>query len=102
MSFDHQQRRGARQLKAFEAAMMIRKLMGWSDPKPHSIEARMEEVRIAALSAIAEARATMHALEAKGILTPAEVQDHLDWGYDSILSQISAGLTAKVHEAGHG
>lgn len=100
MTFDVQQRRAARQLKAFHAAMLIRKMMGWPDPKSHSLEARMEEVRIAALSAVAEGRACMRALETKGIVSSQEVQDHLDWGYESILAQISAGMANKVQEAG--
>lgn len=100
--FELEQRRGARQMKCFSAAQLVRKIMGLSEPRPFTDAARIEEVRQAALAAMAEARAAMRALKVKGHITEAEEQDFLDWGYDSILQQLHAGHARKVTEAGHG
>lgn len=100
--FELEQRRASRQLKCFVAAKMVREIMGLPDPRPGTDAARVEEVRQAALSAMADARACMRALKVRGFITEAEEQDFLDWGYDSILAQLEAGRAAKVLEAGHG
>jgi hypothetical protein len=93
------ERRIARQQKCFQAGIIIREKLGGS---AGPLEERMEHVRIAALGAVAEARAVMHALRVKGLITEREEQDYLDWGYDSLLAQLNAGQGAKIFEAGHG
>lgn len=98
--FELNQRRIARQTKCFQAALIIREKLGGSTGP---IEERLEHVRVAALGAVAESRAVMHALRLKGLLTEREEQDCLDWGYQNLLQQISAGQGAKVfEEGGHG
>lgn len=93
------ERRVMRQQKCFQAAIIIREKLGGSSGP---VEERMEHIRVAALGAVAEARSVMHALRVKGIITEREEQDALDWGYESLLAQLSAGQGAKVFEAGHG
>ena len=100
--FELEQRRASRQLKCFSAAQLERKIKGLPEPKPHTDAMRIEEVRQAALSGLAESRAALQALIAKGIITEDERQDFLDWGYDSILAQLSAGRASRVMEAGRG
>lgn len=100
--FELEQRRASRQLKCFSAGQLVRKIMGLPDPRPGTDAARIEEVRQAALSGLAESRAALQALLAKGIITEEERQDFLDWGYDSILAQLHAGRASKVMEAGRG
>jgi hypothetical protein len=92
-------RRIARQQKCFQAGLIIREKLGGSTGP---IEERLEHVRVAALGAVAEARAVMHVLKSKGLISEREEQDALDWGYDSLLAQLSAGQGAKIFEAGHG
>ena len=101
-TFEIEQRRAGRQMKCYRAGEMVRELMGISRPQAGSTREAIEQVRQAALSAVAEARATMHLLVLKGIASDAEVQDALDWGYDSLLQQIGDGGARKVLEAGHG
>lgn len=93
------ERRIARQQKCFQAAILIRQKMGGS---AGPVEERMEHVRVAALGAVAEARAVMHVLKLKGLITERDEQDALDWGYDSLLAQLNAGQGARIFEAGHG
>lgn len=93
------ERRVMRQQKCFQAAIIIREKLGGSSGP---VEERMEHIRVAALGAVAEARSVMHALRVKGLITEREEQDALDWGYESLLAQLSAGQGAKVFEAGHG
>lgn len=100
--FELQQRRASRQLKVFEAGRLVRRIMGIPDPKMGTTDAKVEEVRQAALSALADSRACMRALRVKGIITETEEQDFLDFGYDSIIEQLHAGKAAKIVEAGHG
>lgn len=100
--FELEQRRASRQLMVFEAGRQVRLIMGIPDPKMGTDAAKIEEVRQAALSALADARACMRALRVKGIITEAEEQDFLDYGYHSILAQLQAGRAKKVMEAGHG
>lgn len=99
-AFELAQRQMARSQLCFQAGVLIRDRLGGSIGP---IEERLEHVRIAALSSVAEARAVMHALKLKGILTDAEEQDCLDFGYRNLLDQITAGLGAKIfEEGGHG
>lgn len=100
--FELEQRRASRQLKVFEAGRLVRKIMGVPEPRQGTDAMKIEEVRQAALSALADARACMKALRVKGIISEEEEQDFLDYGYDSILQQLHAGRAAKVTEAGHG
>jgi hypothetical protein len=93
------ERRIGRQQKCFQAATIIREKLGGS---AGALEERMEHVRVAALGAVAEARAVMHILKAKGLINERDEQDALDWGYDSLLAQLSAGQGARIFEAGHG
>lgn len=93
------ERRVMRQQKCFQAAIIIREKLGGSSGP---VEERMEHIRVAALGAVAEARSVMHALRVKGLITDREEQDALDWGYESLLAQLSAGQGAKVFEVGHG
>lgn len=74
-------RRRLRQLKVVHAAELIRVRMG---PGANNVD----DIRIAALSAIAEARGVWAFLIAKGIATERERQDFLDHGFDSILDQV--------------
>lgn len=78
------QRRSARQVKVVMAGRQINKMLG-----PRSSRDAIEDIRVAALGAVAEARAVMFALRAKGFITEAEEQDFLDWGYASMLDQVS-------------
>lgn len=94
--FEKTQRRAARQMKCFHAAMMIKSRLDGST----KTDERLEHVRIAALGAVAEARAVLHAMVLKGVLTDREAQDCLDWGYDDLLAQIGGGLGAKIFEEG--
>jgi|SRR6266481_2352258 len=96
--FELEQRRATRQMKVFEAARVIRAKLGGGI----AVSERVEHVRVAALSAVAESRATMHALVVKGIATDREVQEFLDWGYDSVLEQVSGYGGAQVKEVGNG
>jgi hypothetical protein len=91
-------RRIARQQMCFQAGMLIREKLGGSIGP---IEERLEHVRIAALGAVAESRAVMHALIAKGLITEREREDFLDLGYQSLLAQITNGQGVKVFD-GHG
>lgn len=90
--FEIEQRRTQRQMKAFQAARLIKERLG-----PTTDAESLEHVRIAALSAVAECRAAMHALVTKGLASPREVQDYLDFGYDSILEQLAGIGGVKVH-----
>ena len=99
MISEFDRRRLARQQLCFQAAVIIRDKLGGSQGP---LEERMEHVRIAALGAVAEARAVMHALVAKRLITEREREDFLDLGYQSLLAQISNGQGAKVFEPGHG
>lgn len=96
--FEIEQRRAQRQLKCFQAAKLIQSRLGG---KAGDTNERLEHVRIAALSAVAECRATMHALVVKGIATEREVQEFLDWGYDNLLDQLH-GAVRQVQEVGRG
>lgn len=89
-------RRKARQMKAVSAGMLIADRLG---PGGQSVG----EVRIAALGAIAEARAVWAFLIERGMATEAQRQDYLDKGYDSVLNQVQ-GKAAEimVHDAGRG
>jgi len=86
-----------RQQKCWQAAVIIREKLGGSNGE---LEERMEHVRVAALGSVAEARAVMHILRMKKIITEREEQDALDWGYDSLLSQLQAGQGSKLFEVG--
>ena len=97
--YEIEQRRLQRQMKVFSAATAIRDKLGGS---VGPVEERLEHVRVAALGAVAEARAAMRALVANKFISERQAQDFLDWGYDDLLRQIDAGLAAKVFEAGHG
>lgn len=100
--FELEQRRAARQMKCYQAGQLVRRLTNQADPRPGTTDERCEHVRQAALGAIAEARGMMELLKRKGIATEAEVQDALDFGYDNLLAQLSAGKARQVLEAGHG
>jgi hypothetical protein len=91
-------RRIARQQMCFQAATIIRDKLGGSIGP---IEERLEHIRVAALGSVAESRAVMHALVAKGLITEREREDFLDLGYQSLLAQITNGQGAKVFD-GHG
>lgn len=98
--FELNQRRLARQQKCFYAGTIIREKLGGSIGP---IEERLEHVRIAALGAVAESRAVMHALRLKGLISEREEQDCLDWGYQNLLEQVAAGQGSKIfEEGGHG
>ena len=75
--FELNQRRIGRQQKCFQAALIIREKLGGS---VGPIEERLEHVRVAALSSVAEARAVMHAVRLKGLISEREEQECLDWG----------------------
>lgn len=98
--FELNQRRLARQQKVFQAATLIREKLGGS---LGPIEERLEHVRVAALGAVGDVRGLFQALKAKGIVNEREAQDFLDWGYEDLLRQITAGAGAKIfEEGGHG
>ena len=99
MISEFDRRRLARQQLCFQAGVIIRDKLGGSQGP---LEERMEHIRIAALGAVAEARAVMHALVAKHLITEREREDFLDLGYQSLLAQISNGQGTKVFEPGHG
>ena len=98
--FEKNQRRLARQQKCFQACVIIRDKLGGS---VGPVEERLEHVRVAALGAVCEARAVMHALRVKKVISEREEQDFLDWGYQCVLEQITGGAGAKIfEEGGHG
>lgn len=99
MISEFDRRRIARQQLCFQAGVIIRDKLGGS---LGPIEERLEHVRIAALGAVAESRAVMHALVAKGLITEREREDFLDLGYQSLLAQITNGQGAQVFDPGHG
>lgn len=78
------ERRQARQLMAFEAAMTIRKSVG-----ALNIHEDIDTVRVATLGAIAETRALFTCLIHKGLITQAEYEDYLDAGYRLLLDQVN-------------
>lgn len=91
-------RRAARALKAVMAGRLIAERLG-----PMTSSAKVEEVRIACLGAVAECRGIWDFLIARGIATEEQRQDFLDRGYDSVLEQVQ-GAASKifVHDAGNG
>lgn len=89
---DHVQieiRRRKRQQLLFNAAVLIRDKLGGS---MGPIEERLEHVRVAALSATADAGAALFALRMKGIITAEEEQVALDASYQLLLEKIQMGL----------
>lgn len=70
-------------MKAAMAGLSIARRLGGIDTKES-----VEHVRIAALAAVAECRALWMFLKDRGIATPAEYEDYLDKGYDSVLAQV--------------
>lgn len=92
------ERRAARAMKAVMAQRLIVERLG-----PMTSSARVEEVRIACLGAVAEVRGIWDFLIARGLATEAQHQDFLDRGYDSMLQQVQ-GAASKifVHDAGNG
>jgi hypothetical protein len=93
-----EQRRAGRQMKIVMAGRKINQMLG-----PRTSADRIEDIRVAALGAVAEARAVMMALVAKGILTEAEREDFLDMGYTSVLDQVSnAAGKIFVESGGYG
>lgn len=97
--FEKNERRKARQMKCFQAGMLIREKLGGS---AGDTEERLEHVRVAALGAVAEAWAVMHVLRLKGVISEREEQAALDWGYDQLLARVSAGAAQHSLESGHG
>jgi len=93
-----EQRRAARQVQCVMAARKINQMLGL-----RSDSDRIEDIRVAAIGAVAEARAVMMALVSRGILTATEREDFLDAGYKSILDQVSnAAGKIFVEEGGSG
>jgi hypothetical protein len=93
-----EQRRSARQMKAVMAARKINQMLG-----PRSSRDAVEDIRVASIGAVAEARAVMQAMIAKGLISEAEREDFLDAGYTSVLDQVSnAAGKIFVESAGNG
>lgn len=95
MSDNYEGRRRARQLKAVMAAQTIAQRLG-----PGTAKDRVEEIRIACLSAVAEARSVWDFLLSKRIATEAEHQDFLDRGFESVLAQVQGRAAEILTDAG--
>lgn len=77
-------RRALRQQKALQATMLIQERLGGA-----SADAVLH-VRMASLSAIAEARSVWDFLVTKGLATEAQREDFLDKAFDDLLAQIES------------
>lgn len=78
------QRRLLRQMKAAQAALLIQERLGGNSPRS------VEDIRIAALSSIAEARSVWDFLVTTGVATQAQREDFLDRAFDGILAQVES------------
>lgn len=96
-AFEKQERRKQRQIMVFNAAVMIREHLGGSSG---DLEERMSFVHVAALGAVADARAVFMALRAKNIINEKEEQFFLDQGYKALLDQVTGAMNHKQVEAG--
>jgi hypothetical protein len=92
---DDAERRRSRMMKCAHAAMQIAQRSGGL-----SAIDRAEEIRVAALAAIAETRSLWFFLIERGMATEAQRQDYLDKGYDDMLRQVDEYLGTLVTVAG--
>lgn len=89
-----EQRRRARQVMVVSACMTMEAKLGDQSPKQAA-----SEIRIAAISAIAEVRSVWEFLLAKGLATEAQRQDALDRAYTGLLAQVeSKGMEIDVRD----
>ena len=83
------ERRLQRQMLIVMAARKVDEMLG-----TQTTTASVSDIRVTAMGAIADARAVMFALKAKGIISEREAEDYLDQGYRSLLDQVT---TASKH-----
>lgn len=82
------QRRALRQHKAVQAALLIEQKLGGNGSR------KVEDIRIAALSSIAEARSVWDFLVSKGLATAEQREDFLDKAFDDLLAQIETAAAS--------
>lgn len=88
-AIEKQERRRARQIMVFNAAVQIREHLGGSEG---DLKELTHVCHVASLGAVADARALFMVLRAKGILSEKEEQFYLDQGYKALLDQIEAHM----------
>jgi hypothetical protein len=82
------QRRLMRQHKAVRCAQLIKEKLGGDSPN------QVEDIRVAALSAIAEARSVWDFLISKGLASVSQRETFLDKAFDDLLGQIESHAAA--------
>lgn len=86
---EKQERRRARQIMIFNAAVRIREHLGGSEG---DLKELTHVCHVASLGAVADARALFMCLRTKGIISEKEQEFFLDQGYKALLDQIEGHM----------